>query len=116
MVLWVRDHRGLALITSPLSLIHMHREAQAAPAAQGTTLGHQLLFPLLKLQPHPLNQLIKALLHGKEAGRISDKQVASTSSNCSLLTVSSDLESNPQQLQQTLATLVRGWRNSLSPH
>lgn len=61
-----------------------------------------------------LCQLIKALPLGKEAGWISDMQIASASSGASLL-ISSDLESNPQQLQQALAMLVGSWRNSPSP-
>lgn len=42
----------LFLPTSPLSLAHMPREVRAVPAAQGTTLGHQVLLPLPMLQPH----------------------------------------------------------------
>jgi len=116
----------------------MPGEAQAAPAAQGTTLGRQALLPLPTLQPRlhllcqdpqhrlwmldgtlrlaqGLRQLIKALPCGKEAGRIADKQVASASSGCALLLICSDLESNTQEPQQALGTPARSWRNSPSP-
>lgn len=62
-----------------------------------------------------LHQLIRALPQGKEAGRISDKQVASASSSPALLLISSGLESNTRQPQQALAMLARSWRKSPSP-
>ena len=135
-----RDHWGLALALSPHIVPLTRTHAQGGTGSpSSTTLGHQVLLPLPVLQPclHLLCQdpqyrlrmldwtlhlaqgpapVIKVLPRGKEAGRISDKQVASASSSRASLLISSDLESNPQQPQQALAMLARSWRNSPSPH
>lgn len=134
MVLWVQGSLGSGSGSfSPHHPSHSH----TCPG-QSTALGHQVLLFSLCCSPGCIScartlspgcgcstgpriwhggqrQLIKVLFHGKETGRISDKQVASSSSSRASLLVSGDLESNPQQLQQALATLVRRWRNSPTP-